>query len=218
MHTARGSAVHTFLYNTSLLHSCTALHSAPCCFDLLQCIARWSGVAHWGRKQWAVIGGSHNTFTAVKHNQSHSQQHLRQQCCAQCCIGGRWTPRLNNFSTMVKFDTANQSQHPSMVVPWLIALLNWLFFFWCYVNWVGSGNPSPWDVAKLLSSFFGQEWTFWTNFFAQYPFLIYEDWICAIVSYQGVHIWQRGSHFCRPCQSCILLHPSEGLPLPTQLT
>ena len=137
MHTARGSAVHTFLYNTSLLHSCTALHSAPCCFDLLQCIARWSGVAHWGRKQWAVIGGSHNTFTAVKHNQSHSQQHLRQQCCAQCCIGGRWTPRLNNFSTMVKFDTANQSQHPSMVVPWLIALLNWLFFFWCYVNWVG---------------------------------------------------------------------------------
>ena len=23
----------------------------------------------------------------------------------------------------------------------LVALLNWLFFFWCYVNWVGGGTP-----------------------------------------------------------------------------
>ena len=79
------------------------------------------------------------------------------------------------------FFKSTQTQDPLGGVP------SWLPYSIGNVNWVGGGNPSRY-VAKCLSAYFGQEGAIWTNFFAKYPCLIYEDWICAIVSYQGVHI------------------------------
>ncbi len=74
-----------------------------------------------------------------------------------------------------------------MAFLWLVDCPTQLIYIWIVICWVGGGNPSRY-VAKCLSAYFGQEWAIWTNFFAKYPCLIYEDWICAIVSYQGVHI------------------------------
>ena len=94
--------------------------------------------------------------------------------CVEYCqypvwIRQTWRSRWRGWS---RRQTWRTSQLQAGIRPGLPAVVvdcpSQLICTWIFICWV-SGGDSTHGGVKCLSSYFTQEWTFWTIFFAEYP-------------------------------------------------